>query len=184
MFSLTDVNETPRLPRHPQPLYERERDRDKRDRARDRRYSCSIESGSKSHEAGSLTHQFCDAPVSWLVTMPASRRVISRGGRERGMGGGGKRRSKTSKSQPQLIPPLQTYDAITEMVTTVRFIKTGDKIHGRCEEKTGHAYERGGGEGCLEDGDDEFRGRMLSRGRGESGRGRRCGSPVSWGGWC
>lgn len=63
MFGLIDVNETPRLPRHSQPLYEAERER---------RYSCSIESGSNSREAGSLTHQFCDAPVFTAHMMAAS----------------------------------------------------------------------------------------------------------------
>lgn len=95
MFSLIDVNETPRLRRHSQPLYEAGRERD-------RRYSCSIESGSKSREAGSLTHQFCDALVFTAHMMPTS--MSSAGWR--GEDGWGRRQTNAFKSQS---PPISFF---------------------------------------------------------------------------
>lgn len=74
MFSLIDVNETPRLPHHSQPFCIRQRGE------RHRRYSCSIESGSKSREAGSLTHQFCDASVFTAHMMPSGMSLARAGG--------------------------------------------------------------------------------------------------------
>lgn len=79
MFGFIDVNETPRLPFHSQPLYEAETHKGERERL----YSCSIESWSKSHEAGSLTHQFSDLLVFTAHVMPASMSSVRWWGKER-----------------------------------------------------------------------------------------------------
>lgn len=105
-------------------------------RGKDRQHSCFIESGWKSHEAGSLTHHYCHAVVSWLI-VKASWHIISCVRLDEGQGGVGVRQDFQTTTNPFL--PEACSEAMT--MTPEMFTVQPGKTQSDNKTKAGGSYQ-------------------------------------------